>query len=170
MNICRARTPHDQLFIYRSDYDRFELSAATLRRATPLARLPAGTAPPLLSTTAADDARTAAAAHRTSVTQHLWKLLRESQAPPLRPDGSRLPADSRVVVAYDLTQDKELRNRYESAFGTLRVGRLLEDMDALAGGVAYLHVDDGDPETAPPYPSDGVDGAFGGARRHARVG
>ena len=102
-----------------------------------------------LSTTAADDARTAAAAHRTSVTQHLWKL-RESQAPPLRPDGSRLPADSRVVVAYDLTQDKELRNRYESAFGTLRVGRLLEDMDALAGSVAYLHVDDGDPETAPP--------------------
>jgi len=53
-------------------------------------------------------------------------------------------------VAYDLTQDKELRNRYESAFGTLRVGRLLEDMDALAGSVAYLHVDDGDPDTAPP--------------------
>jgi acyl-coenzyme A thioesterase 9 len=102
-----------------------------------------------MSTTAADDARKAAAAHRTSVTQHLWKL-RESQAPPLRPDGSRLPADSRVVVAYDLTQDKELRNRYESAFGTLRVGRLLEDMDALAGSVAYLHVDDGKPETAPP--------------------
>ena len=42
------------------------------------------------------------------------------------------------------------RNRYESAFGTLRVGRLLEDMDALAGSVAYLHVDDGDPDTAPP--------------------
>ena len=53
-------------------------------------------------------------------------------------------------MAYDLTQDKELRNRYESAFGTLRVGRLLEDMDALAGSVAYLHVDDGDPDTAPP--------------------
>ena len=27
---------------------------------------------------------------------------------------------------------------------------MLEDMDALAGSVAYLHVDDGDPETAPP--------------------
>ena len=136
------------------------IASLCLRRAAPLHRLLARTALSpcsrgrdalrvCLSTTAADDARTAAAAHRTSVTQHLWKL-RESQAPPLRPDGSRLPADSRVVVAYDLTQDKELRNRYESAFGTLRVGRLLEDMDALAGSVAYLHVDDGDPETAPP--------------------
>ena len=136
------------------------IASICLRRATPLHRLLARTAlrpcsratgalRRCLSTTAADDARTAAAEHRTSVTQHLWKL-RESQAPPLRPDGSRLPADSRVVVAYDLTQDKELRNRYESAFGTLRVGRLLEDMDALAGSVAYLHVDDGDPETAPP--------------------
>ena len=122
------------------------IAAALSRRATPLARLLARTAP---RRCLSDEARTAAAAHRTSVTQHLWKL-RESQAPPLRPDGSRLPADSRVVVAYDLTQDKELRNRYESAFGTLRVGRLLEDMDALAGSVAYLHVDDGDPETAPP--------------------
>ena len=136
------------------------IASLCLRRATPLHRLLARTAlrpcsrgtdalRVSLSSTAADDARTAAAAHRTSVTQHLWKL-RESQAPPLRPDGSRLPADSRVVVAYDLTQDKELRNRYESAFGTLRVGRLLEDMDALAGSVAYLHVEDGDPETAPP--------------------
>ena len=122
------------------------IAAALSRRATPLARLLARTAP---RRCLSDEARTAAAAHRTSVTQHLWKL-RESQAPPLRPDGSRLPADSRVVVAYDLTQDKELRNRYESAFGTLRVGRLLEDMDALAGSVAYLHVDDGYPETAPP--------------------
>ena len=122
------------------------IAAALSRRATPLARLLARTAP---RRCLSDEARTAAAAHRTSVTQHLWKL-RESQAPPLRPDGSRLPADSRVVVAYDLTQDKELRNRYESAFGTLRVGRLLEDMDALAGSVAYLHVEDGDPETAPP--------------------
>lgn len=126
---------------------------ASLRRAAPLRGLLARTAlrrcASRCASTTVDDSRSAAAAHRTSVTQHLWKL-RELQAPPLRPDGSRLPADSRVVVAYNLTQDKELRNRYESAFGTLRVGRLLEDMDALAGSVAYLHVDDGDPDTPPP--------------------
>lgn len=43
-----------------------------------------------------------------------------------------------------------LRQRYESAFGTMRMGVLFEDMDAIAGSVAWRHVDDAVPETDPP--------------------
>ena len=92
-----------------------------------------------------------ASLHRSAITQHLWALRDGAFAPPPpRADGSRVPAHSRVCVDYKLTSDAELRSRYESAFGTLRVGRLLEDMDALAGSVAFLHVDDGDAATDPP--------------------
>ena len=65
-----------------------------------------------------------ASLHRSAITQHLWALRAAAFAPPPpRADGSRVPAHSRVCVDYKLTSDAELRSRYESAFGTLRVGR-----------------------------------------------
>lgn len=32
----------------------------------------------------------------------------------------------------------------------MRVGRVLEDMDSMAGYIAFLHCDDGDPTNLPP--------------------
>lgn len=41
-------------------------------------------------------------------------------------------------------------SQYVSPFGHVRVGRILEDLDAFAGNVAFLHCDDGDPTTRLP--------------------
>lgn len=93
-----------------------------------------------------------AALHRSQITQSLWGLRTEfgqAAPPPPNLDGTRYPSHARVNVRYDC-KDGELRQRYESAFGTMRLGVLLEDMDALAGSVAWRHVDDADPKTDPP--------------------
>lgn len=92
-----------------------------------------------------------AALHRSVVTQELWAMRCDSAAPPPpRPDGTRHPEDAKVSIRYNLTSDELLRQRYESAFGTMRMGVLFEDMDAIAGSVAWRHVDDADPATDPP--------------------
>ena len=36
-----------------------------------------------------------------------------------------------------------------SPFGHVRIGRLLEDLDAMAGNVAFKHADDNNPTTRP---------------------
>lgn len=87
------------------------------------------------------------------MTQELWALRCDQGTlapPPPNPDGTRFPDHSRVSIRYDLTKDEVLRQRYESAFGTMRMGVLFEDMDAIAGSVAWRHVDDAVPETDPP--------------------
>ena len=40
--------------------------------------------------------------------------------------------------------------RYSNPWGNLRVGRIFEDLDALAGNIAFQHCDDGDSDTIPP--------------------
>ena len=40
--------------------------------------------------------------------------------------------------------------QYRNPWNRVRVGRLLEDMDSLAGYVAFLHCDDGDGGRLPP--------------------
>ena len=87
--------------------------------------------------------------HRSSMTQELWRLRFGSDA-PIAPndDGTRVPSQARVSVRYDMLRDLSLRSRYESAFGTMRLGVLLEDMDALAGSVAWRHA--AEPDTPAP--------------------
>lgn len=47
--------------------------------------------------------------------------------------------------------DTSLRGKYVNTFGQLRLGRLLEDMDAFAGSIAYRYCEMPDePERAPP--------------------
>lgn len=41
------------------------------------------------------------------------------------------------------------REQYTNPFGFIRIGRIVEDLDALAGNIAFEHCDDGDPETMP---------------------
>ena len=89
---------------------------------------------------------------RTSVTEALWELR-------VKHSGKRSPvklvpkvrSDSRVEITYDFgtDQDKVLHSAYLNPWGSMRIGKLLEDIDALAGTVANLHADDDDPETLP---------------------
>jgi len=53
------------------------------------------------------------------------------------------------MVELPLGSDEEVREQYLSWRGTVRFGKLLEDADAFAGTVAFVHCDDGNAETAP---------------------
>ena len=72
---------------------------------------------------------------------------------PARGDLSSLqkhPRDSFVRVLLPLASSPALRAAMLNARGHLRVGRLLEEMDAFSGVVAQLHCDDGDGARAAP--------------------
>jgi acyl-coenzyme A thioesterase 9 len=40
--------------------------------------------------------------------------------------------------------------QYRNPWGRMRIGRVLEDLDSMAGNIAFAHSDDGSPETVPP--------------------
>lgn len=40
--------------------------------------------------------------------------------------------------------------QYRNPWHRIRIGRVLEDLDSLAGNIAFAHTDDGNPETMPP--------------------
>jgi len=89
---------------------------------------------------------------RTSVTGELWQLR-------VKHSGTKSPErlvpksrdQSRVEIIYDFAsdEDKVLHTAYINPWGSMRIGKLLEDIDALAGTVANLHTDDDDPDTLP---------------------
>jgi acyl-coenzyme A thioesterase 9 len=54
----------------------------------------------------------------------------------------RKPSDSRVEVSYPFSTDAMLWDSYRDPWGDIRMGKILEDLDALAGNVAFFHVDD----------------------------
>ncbi|PSC69493.1 Acyl-coenzyme A thioesterase mitochondrial [Micractinium conductrix] len=56
----------------------------------------------------------------------------------------------RTVISYPFSSSPVLREHYRNPWGAVRIGRVLEDLDSLAGLVAFDHCDDGDPSTRPP--------------------
>ncbi|KAN0042282.1 hypothetical protein ACTFIV_004842 [Dictyostelium citrinum] len=109
--------------------------------------------------------------NRTAVTDHLWKsrktkdqLVEENQhhqqqrtvhigantntttttsptikSPPILT--TKIPIDSYTEVDLFFSSDMALREIYLSPYGHLRIGRLLEDLDALAGTVSFKHAE-----------------------------
>lgn len=61
----------------------------------------------------------------------------------------RTMTDSYMEEFLPFKSDPELLDEYIFSDGKIRTGKLLEDLDALAGAIAYKHIDNGDP-TAPP--------------------
>jgi acyl-coenzyme A thioesterase 9 len=57
---------------------------------------------------------------------------------------SKAPSDSLLTVLLPFGSDAELRRQFINYQGQLRVGKLLEEIDAFAGNIAYLHCDDDD--------------------------
>jgi acyl-coenzyme A thioesterase 9 len=49
---------------------------------------------------------------------------------------TKTPAQSRTAIAYKFAQDDILREQYRDAWNEVRIGKLLEDLDALAGTIA----------------------------------
>jgi acyl-coenzyme A thioesterase 9 len=59
------------------------------------------------------------------------------------------PVDSRLTVLLPFGSDPELRAANVNRWGQLRVGKLLEEIDAFAGTIAYAHCDDDDVSSGP---------------------
>lgn len=62
----------------------------------------------------------------------------------------KTPADSRLRIFYNFSTDDALRHLYIDAAGNVMTGKLFEDLDALAGNIAFRHCDDGNPASVNP--------------------
>ena len=49
---------------------------------------------------------------------------------------SKTPEENRTSVLYNLASDRILQEEYRNPWNSIRIGKLLEDLDALAGTIA----------------------------------
>ncbi|KAJ1290436.1 hypothetical protein BS78_02G243000 [Paspalum vaginatum] len=61
----------------------------------------------------------------------------------------KTPAQSRTCIVYKFATDDILREQYRDPWNEVRIGKLLEDLDALAGTIAVKHCSDDDSTTRP---------------------
>lgn len=54
---------------------------------------------------------------------------------------SKTPSQSAASISYPFSTDEFLLESYRNPFGQVRYGRILEDLDALAGNIAFQHVE-----------------------------
>ncbi|EGC36211.1 hypothetical protein DICPUDRAFT_151354 [Dictyostelium purpureum] len=83
--------------------------------------------------------------NRTAVTDHLWRARENKKIDPnlktVPTLVTKTPSDSYTEVDLLFSSDLALREMYLSPFGHLRMGRLLEDLDALAAHVSFKHAE-----------------------------
>lgn len=98
--------------------------------------------------------------YHSPVTNALWetrsKIFERLLDPPLdAPPQTQLlnktPSDSRTSVLYNFSTDFILREQYRDPWNEVRIGKLLEDLDALAGTISVKHCSDVDSMTRPLY-------------------
>nr|GLL49315.1 acyl-coenzyme A thioesterase 9, mitochondrial-like [Ipomoea trifida] len=70
-------------------------------------------------------------------------------APPQSELMTKTPGMSRTSVSYKFSTDYALREQYRNPWNMMRMGRLVEDLDALAGTISYKHCSDNDIATRP---------------------
>lgn len=99
-------------------------------------------------------------ADKTPITSQLWSrrqkgresvipIVSESQEPAPTFLLDKTAKESRLTIRYDFSQDTSLRDLYVDSFGNVLTGKLFEDLDALAGNVAFSHCDDNNPLIRP---------------------
>ncbi|KAL5583544.1 hypothetical protein UlMin_015986 [Ulmus minor] len=62
---------------------------------------------------------------------------------------AKSPSRSRTSVLYKFSTDYTLREQYRNPWNEIRIGKLLEDLDALAGTIAFKHCCNDDGTTRP---------------------
>ncbi|XP_020598477.1 acyl-coenzyme A thioesterase 9, mitochondrial [Phalaenopsis equestris] len=96
--------------------------------------------------------------YHSPVTNALWearssifeRLLDPSiEGPPQSELIMKTPAQSRTSIVYNFSTDYILREQYRDPWNEVRIGKLLEDLDALAGTIAVKHCADDDSTTRP---------------------
>lgn len=84
--------------------------------------------------------------YHSPVTNALWetrsKIFETLLDPPLdAPPQSELltrtPSQSRMTILYNFSTDYTLREQYRDPWNEVRIGKLLEDLDALAGTISF---------------------------------
>ncbi len=90
---------------------------------------------------------------KTPITAQLWKMRSLAKQDDIPPDTAQLTdkepapktvAQSRLIVWYNFRSDGRLRDLYVDPLGNVMIGKVFEDLDALAGNVAHNHCDDND--------------------------
>ncbi|XP_027350135.1 acyl-coenzyme A thioesterase 9, mitochondrial isoform X3 [Abrus precatorius] len=84
---------------------------------------------------------------RTKIFERLLDPPRD--APPQSELLTRTPSQSRTSILYNFSSDFVLREQYRDPWNEVRIGKLLEDLDALAGTISVKHCSDEASTTRP---------------------
>ncbi|GJU49544.1 acyl-coenzyme A thioesterase 9, mitochondrial [Tanacetum coccineum] len=96
--------------------------------------------------------------YHSPVTAALWETRSKiferlldppKDAPPQSELLTRTPSQSRTTILYKFSADYILREQYRDPWNEVRIGKLLEDLDALAGTISVKHCSDDDSMTRP---------------------
>lgn len=94
--------------------------------------------------------------YHSPVTNALWEArssMFEKSADEKQDSQSELvaktPSRSRTSILYKFSSDYILREQYRNPWDEMRMGKLLEDLDALAGTISYKHCRNDDGATRP---------------------
>jgi acyl-coenzyme A thioesterase 9 len=91
--------------------------------------------------------------NHSPIVGHLWEARRKSlaiaaagNAPVFERNATgvlmKAPSDSSTSVRYNFSTDSSLVEEYSNTWGHIRMGRVFEDLDALAGTIAFEHCTD----------------------------
>ncbi|CAN1236022.1 Acyl-coenzyme A thioesterase 2, chloroplastic [Linum grandiflorum] len=96
--------------------------------------------------------------YHSPVTNALWEARSKifdtmldppKDAPPQTQLLTKSPDQSRTSIHYNFSSDYILREQYRDPWNEVRIGKLLEDLDALAGTISVKHCADEDCTTRP---------------------
>ncbi|KAH9794019.1 acyl-coenzyme a thioesterase 9 [Citrus sinensis] len=96
--------------------------------------------------------------YHSPVTNALWEARSKiferlldppKDAPPQSELLTKTPSQSRTSILYNFSTDYILREQYRDPWNEVRIGKLLEDLDALAGTISVKHCSDDDSMTRP---------------------
>jgi acyl-coenzyme A thioesterase 9 len=80
------------------------------------------------------------AGHYTPITKKLWdERLNANTSSDDSSAKERPPSHSLVQLSYPFSTDEMLRQTYKNPWNRIRIGCILEDLDSLAGSVAFRH-------------------------------
>ncbi|CAB9512878.1 Acyl-CoA thioesterase [Seminavis robusta] len=103
------------------------------------------------STVSDEDSSLIASKFKSQIVHKLWteraKAKKDGSAKPMGGPSScvtvtdgKTPCQSETKVEYPFTKDELLSESYKSPWNSMRIGKILEDLDALAGNIAFYHV------------------------------
>uniref|UniRef100_A0A1J3FX16 Acyl-coenzyme A thioesterase 9, mitochondrial n=1 Tax=Noccaea caerulescens TaxID=107243 RepID=A0A1J3FX16_NOCCA len=81
--------------------------------------------------------------YHSPVTNALWEARRNMFENPTGDDSQSPPSRSRTSILYKFSSDFVLREQYRNPWNEIRTGKLVEDLDALAGTISFKHCSSG---------------------------